>query len=295
MKIASILLCILIQYCVQAITLPDVPLVIPASIWKQSQDSGYICEGIRKNIRPGDSFVTDGLILRVVKVDQENALLRLTKNGVIDCRTAAAMTAFNWGGYHISVLAVSSSLVEFEICRADEVPLEVLDLKSAGYAGQRARILHEIERITLHHCGDAKPMAFNENPFKKLRNLRTWGLRDKNWWDVPYHFLITPTGIIIEGRDYHFMGETSTLYNPKGHLLISAMGNYDIQKPTPETLQAIIDLIVWAVVRFNVPLDQIKGHLDYTKDTTCPGDNLYPYLKDGTILKGVKKKLGLSD
>jgi hypothetical protein len=34
-------------------------------------------------------------------------------------------------------------------------------------------------------------------------------------------------GGIYEGRDYHYMGETNTSYDPGGHFLISIIGNYE--------------------------------------------------------------------
>jgi hypothetical protein len=120
--------------------------------------------------------------------------------------------------------------------------------------------------------------------------LQTWGKNEKNWWDIPYHFVIVPNGTIYEGRDYHFMGETNTKYNPWGHFLITCEGNYELQEATPEVMKSITDLMAWAVSEFNVPLNQIYGHCDLA-DTSCPGKNLVPYLKNGTFLKGIKERL----
>jgi len=144
--------------------------------------------------------------------------------------------------------------------------------------------------ITLHHSGDAKPMTPQDDPVQKLQGLQSWGARDKNWWDIPYHFVIGLDGTIYEGRDYHYVGETNTKYNPEGHFLITVMGNYEIQKPTPEQIKAITDLMAWAVQEFHVPLDKIYGHRDLAQ-TDCPGKNLYPYLKDGTFVRGIKERL----
>jgi len=44
------------------------------------------------------------------------------------------------------------------------------------------------------------------------------------------------------------------------------------------------------VRRYNVPVESIKGHRDYT-ETLCPGHHLYRYLADGTIRDGVVSKL----
>jgi hypothetical protein len=116
------------------------------------------------------------------------------------------------------------------------------------------------------------------------------GATDRNWWDVPYHFLLDIDGRIFEGRDYHYMGETNTSYDPGGHFLISAIGNYERQEPTPATLAAIADLMAWALKEFDLPLDRIGGHYNYAK-TGCPGEHLRKYLEDGTLRRMVAERL----
>jgi len=44
--------------------------------------------------------------------------------------------------------------------------------------------------------------------------------KDRNWIDIPYHFLIDPNGNVYEGRNVFTVGETATEYDPTGHLLI---------------------------------------------------------------------------
>src|SRR6266513_83590 len=52
--------------------------------------------------------------------------------------------------------------------------------------------------VTIHHAGvlwEAKvpPATF-------VKNMQSWGQREKKWPDLPYHFLIAPDGTIFEGR-----------------------------------------------------------------------------------------------
>ena len=86
------------------------------------------------------------------------------------------------------------------------------------------------------------------------------------------------------------MGETNTSYNPGGHFLISAIGNYEIQEATPATLAAIADLMAWALEKFDLPLSVIGGHYNYAQ-TGCPGKNLRKYLEDGTLKRMVAERL----
>ncbi len=160
----------------------------------------------------------------------------------------------------------------------------------AGDAALRLRVPHEIGHITLHHSGSPEPLRPGDDPVAKLRGLQRWGRTDRNWWDVPYHFLIDLEGRIYQGRDWRFMGETNTTYDPRGHLLISVLGNYQLQRPTPAQLDAIVDLMAWAVSAFDLPLDRIGGHYHYA-DTSCPGTHLRRYLEDDTFLRAVRARL----
>jgi len=107
---------------------------------------------------------------------------------------------------------------------------------------------------------------------------------------VPYHFLLDLDGHIYEGRDFHFMGETNTAYDPGGHFLISVIGNYEQQEPTPAQLNAIADMMAWALEEFDLPIDRLGGHYNYAQ-TGCPGKNLRKYLEDGTFKRMVLARM----
>jgi hypothetical protein len=154
----------------------------------------------------------------------------------------------------------------------------------------RLRIPHRITHVTLHHTGDSRPLLPGDDPVARLRGLQSWGASDRNWWDVPYHFLLDLDGHIYEGRDWHYMGETNTAYDPGGHFLISVIGNYERQEPTQAQLNAIADMMAWALRENNLPLDRIGGHYNYAT-TGCPGKNLKKYLEDGTFRRMVAARL----
>jgi hypothetical protein len=204
--------------------------------------------------------------------------------------------AFNWGDHHLAVVAIygpgelGAGLVALEVGRLASLPSRVANATTAGGADLRLRIPHRITHVTLHHTGDAQILRPTDDPAQRLRNLQAWGARDRNWWDVPYHFLMGLDGTVFEGRDWRFMGETNTSYNPGGHFLISIIGNYDKQEPTPAQLEAIADLMAWALKRFDLPIDRIGGHYHYA-DTGCPGIHLRKYLEDGTLRRMVATRL----
>jgi hypothetical protein len=147
---------------------------------------------------------------------------------------------------------------------------------------------HQISRITIHHGGEDFPE--DKDPIEYLRHLQEWSRSEKGWIDIPYHFMIDLEGTIYEARPLQHPGDTNTEYDPTGHALICVMGNYENQILSPEQLRSVIRLCAYLAERYGVPVDRIKGHKDYA-ETLCPGKDLYRYLQDGTIQKGVKELL----
>jgi hypothetical protein len=149
---------------------------------------------------------------------------------------------------------------------------------------------HAINKITIHHSG----VVFTDqaNVLTKIRNLQSWSRSEKEWIDIPYHFMIDLEGNIYEGRPINYPGATNTEYDPTGHALIEVMGNYEVQKINEKQLKAMIDLSTYLAQEFSVPAQEIKGHKDYSSQTVCPGEDLYKYLADGTIANEVSEGLG---
>jgi len=280
------------------------PHIIPHSEWQTQPTLGYAADATRRNAGAGDSLAFRGLTVAVLEtsVDSSGAKptdvvrLRLTMGAANETRVAREGSAFNWNGFHVAVVAIygpgelGAGLVALEVATIASLPPRVASSDVAGDADMRLRIRHNITHVTLHHTGDATPLLPGEDPVRRLRGLQSWGATDRNWWDVPYHFLLDIDGRIFEGRDYHYMGETNTSYDPGGHFLISAIGNYERQEPTPATLAAIADLMAWALKEFDLPVDRIGGHYNYAK-TDCPGQHLRKYLEDGTLRRMVAERL----
>lgn len=280
------------------------PKIIPHAEWETQPRLGYAADATRRNKRAGDSLTFKDFTVHVLGtlVDSSTAKptdlvrLRLALGATTEERTVREGAAFNWNGFHIAIVAVygpgelGAGLAAIEISTIASLPPHVASSTVAGGADMRLRIPHTITHVTLHHTGDSRTLQPGEDPRQRLRNLQAWGASDRNWWDVPYHFLLGLDGDIYEGRDYHFMGETNTTYDPGGHFLISVIGNYERQEPTPAQLIAIADLMAWALRKFDLPFDRIGGHYNYA-DTGCPGKNLKKYLEDGTFKRMVADRL----
>lgn len=97
-------------------------------------------------------------------------------------------------------------------------------------------------------------------------------------------------GTSYEGRPVSAVGDTATDYNPVGHILITVLGNYNVQEVTPPELEAIVTLATWLSASYGIPPQNIAGHHDYAL-TSCPGDHLYAYLSSGYIAGAIAQRL----
>jgi uncharacterized lipoprotein YddW (UPF0748 family) len=142
-------------------------------------------------------------------------------------------------------------------------------------------------RITVHHEG-GRLLTDTADAARRLKNVQTWSMgKDRNWSDIPYHYLIAPDGTVYEGRNPLTVGETNTEYDPTGHLLICFLGNYTEQKLSASSLDILIRLIAHFCKKYNIPPDTIATHRDHSRQTTCPGENIYSYFKDGYVKNAV--------
>jgi hypothetical protein len=293
--------------CAPARPLPEVlpPGVISGAAWRAEAPVGHAAEAMRRNLLPGDTlrFGDLAVLLRQVHLEPDSgvaeraARLAVATDAGVEARWVAAGAAVRWAGHRIAVLAIrggqelGAGLVELEVATLSSLPRVLVASDHAGDATLRLRVPHRITHVTLHHTGSPEPLRPGDDPVERLRGLQRWGRTDRNWWDVPYHFLIDLEGRVYEGRDWRYMGETNTTYNPWGHFLISVIGNYGVQEATPAQIEAVTELMAWAVARFDLPLDRIGGHYHYA-ETTCPGAHLRRYLEDGTFRRGVEARLG---
>ena len=280
------------------------PSIIPHATWESHPPHGYSADAARRNKAAGDSLIFRDLRIGILGTARDSTgatprdvvRLRLTLADSSEERVAPEGSAFNWRGFHVAVVAVygpgelGAGLVALEVATLASLPAHIASSDSAGGADMRLRIAHRITHVTLHHTGSAQPLRPEDDPVAKLRALQSWGATARNWWDVPYHYLLDLEGRIYEGRDWRYMGETNTAYDPTGHFLISVIGNYERQTPTAEQLDAIADLMAWALDEFELPLERIGGHYNYAT-TGCPGQHLRQYLEDGTLRRMVADRL----
>ena len=153
---------------------------------------------------------------------------------------------------------------------------------------------HTPKFVTIHHAGvlwkGEKP------PIEFVKNMQAWGQKDKNWPDLPYHFLIAPDGTIFEGRSLAYEPESNTKYPLAGNIGVEMMGNFEAQRPSLRQLQSCAKLVAWLCQDLKIDPTQIRGHCDAAPgQTTCPGKDFYRYLKDGQFINWVRVLLDGKD
>lgn len=147
----------------------------------------------------------------------------------------------------------------------------------------------KIKYITIHHSGVEFPE--DKDPIQSMRNLQRFSQIEKEWLDIPYHYSMDLDGKFYEARPIHISGDTNTEYDPEGHVLIEVMGNYEVQTMKEKQLDSLAYFTAWLAQLYDVPLENIATHKDYSAMTVCPGKDLYKYFENGEFIAKVEAHL----
>lgn len=145
---------------------------------------------------------------------------------------------------------------------------------------------HVPVRITIHHTGTNQ--SFTRSLEAKIKALQEFSQRDDSlssgkkkpaWADVPYHYYVSVDGRVAEGREWKYVGDSNTPYDPTGHLLVVVEGNFQRDTLTTAQNKTLNILIPSLAARFHIPAERLASHKDYA-ETDCPGENLYRRLPE---------------
>jgi N-acetylmuramoyl-L-alanine amidase len=151
-----------------------------------------------------------------------------------------------------------------------------------------AFVSHQISRITVHHS--AVVLRDNRKAPAQLRSFQA-DHQARGWPDIAYHMLIDRRGNLYLGRPLSAVGDTNTSYDPTGHLLVLALGNFQEQEIASAQLNMTVNVLAWACSRYGIEPSTIRGHRAYA-NTLCPGDKFQRYITDGTVERRVAGRLG---
>ena len=149
-------------------------------------------------------------------------------------------------------------------------------------------VRHQISHITIHHS--AVILRDNRRAPAQLRSFQA-DHQARGWPDIAYHLLIDRHGNVYQGRPIWAVGDTNTSYNPRGHLLVMALGNFDEQAISAAQFSAMLNVLAWGCSRFGIAPAAIRGHRAYAS-TLCPGADLRRLISNGTVRRRVRRRRG---
>ena len=148
-------------------------------------------------------------------------------------------------------------------------------------------VSHTVNQITIHHT--AALLQTNSRAPGLIRQHQVYH-QSQGWPDLAYHFMIDFAGNIYEGRPYAYRGDTFTSYDPAGHFLPCLEGDYRTETPTSAQTEVLAQLCAWAANKWGIDPSTIGGHRDHAS-TSCPGDNVYALIEDGSLASRVSEIL----
>ena len=144
----------------------------------------------------------------------------------------------------------------------------------------------------VHHTVNANDYDKEDVP-SILRGIYAYHTRSRGWSDVGYNFLVDRFGRIWEGRyggvERPVIGAHTLGYN-EDSFAMSAIGNFDIARPSEAMVSAYARLFAWKLSLHGIAADSsqqvngrtfpaVNGHRD-AGSTACPGRYLYERVPD---------------
>ncbi|WP_435748170.1 FG-GAP-like repeat-containing protein [Nocardioides sp. SYSU DS0663] len=150
---------------------------------------------------------------------------------------------------------------------------------------------YEVHAGFVHHTVNANDYTRAEVP-AILRGIYAYHTQSRGWSDVGYNYLVDKFGRIWEGRaggiDRPVVGAHTLGYN-ESSFAMSAIGNFDVKRPSRAMVAAYGALFAWKLSLHGVDarsasqsvgrrsFPAINGHRD-AGSTACPGKYLYARL-----------------
>jgi hypothetical protein len=138
-------------------------------------------------------------------------------------------------------------------------------------------------RITIHHSAKyshSMGSASASNVGQSIRLIQTVHMRDEDYGDIGYHYLIDPAGRIWQGRSLEWQGAHAggaDGVNNVGNIGICVLGDYSTARPDGRALDALETLLDDLCAEQRIPRERVFGHREM-RSTECPGDRLMDWV-----------------
>lgn len=132
--------------------------------------------------------------------------------------------------------------------------------------------MNGVRRITVHHSAmDNSSLRSQADAAAHLESIRSTHVRN-GWADIGYHYAIDPQGRVWECRPSWKQGAHVKDQN-ENNLGIMLMGNFEHQRPTPQSLDSLQRLLVTQMRTHRVPISRVYTHREIGR-SACPGRSL---------------------
>ena len=134
-----------------------------------------------------------------------------------------------------------------------------------------------IPRRIIVHCSATK-----DSGTVSWGAIRAYHKERLGWIDIGYHFGIEDVNNHLEiliGRMPDEIGAHCRNRN-LGSLGICVVGDYDKDILTLNHEKLLAKLVHWLILNYRIPFTEIYGHRDFDSHKSCPGENLYRFLKN---------------
>ncbi|XP_076449431.1 peptidoglycan-recognition protein SC2-like [Babylonia areolata] len=131
--------------------------------------------------------------------------------------------------------------------------------------------------VVIHHSAGA--VAENSTAcIGQIKGFQDYHMKDKDWNDIAYSFVVGEDGKAYEGRGWGVVGAHTKNYNSVA-IGICFIGDFNTREPNAAAVSTAQQLIKMGVDHGHISATYtLKGHRDLGA-TDCPGDRLYELVK----------------
>lgn len=136
-------------------------------------------------------------------------------------------------------------------------------------------------RMTIHHT--YSPSNDGPDPAARMRGMQNYHMNNLGWCDIGYHFVVSQSGKIYQGRSRSNRPGAHTGNQNSGNVGISFIADFTTQTPSSTQLNAGAKITRWVHDTHGVPLNRtvFKGHREWPgQSTTCPGNSMMNRLQN---------------
>lgn len=140
---------------------------------------------------------------------------------------------------------------------------------------ERVSDLAGVRRITLHHEGSPRTVAFTDlrATADHLERIRRFHL-GRGWGDIGYHYVVDRAGRVWQARPVSYQGAHVRDQN-EHNIGVMCLGNFNKQHPSDAQLEGLARITTHLRHKYRVPIRKIHTHQELAP-TSCPGKLLQP-------------------